>query len=247
MYSYLYDSCLSENKYATNLARVEARLTQLGINGKINRLSFLKNIRSILTDELKRGLKNLIIVGNDQTVNQVLNLAADLDVTFGFIPLGQPQTLAKILGLPDPLAACDILAGRKIEKIDVGLVNDYYFLTSIILPGEPLILECDQSYFLTLTSNKTEVKICNLDFINGEFAKPQDGFFEIVIKEKPSSLSFFRTKQIPLSKFLVRKINLSAKKSTVIRIDQQKTLKTPVTIKIEKQKIPFIVGKDRLF
>ena len=44
MYYYLYDSRLNDKKYNNVIAKIETRLTDLGINGKINRLSFLKNI-----------------------------------------------------------------------------------------------------------------------------------------------------------------------------------------------------------
>ena len=128
MYSYLYDASLAQKKYISLLARIEARLSTLGIDGKITYLSFLKNIKNILREEVRRGAKNLVIVGGDQTVNQVLNLVTEFDLAFGFIPL-QASPLGKILGITNPLAACDVLAARKIEKLDLGLVNDYFFLT----------------------------------------------------------------------------------------------------------------------
>lgn len=247
MYSYLYDSYLAEKKYAIALAKTELRLSDLDIAGKINRLSFLKSIKNILQDEAKRGLKNLVVVGNDQTFNQVLNLAVDLNVAIGFIPLGPQKILAKILGLTDYLAACDTLAARKIEKVDVALVNGYYFLTSFDLPPDPIILECNQSYFLTPTNHKIAIKVCNLDYTNGALAKPQDGLLEIVVQEKPPLLRFWSKPEHPISKFLIKQLKISAKKATLIKIDSQKTFKTPVQITIEKQKLALIVGKNRMF
>ena len=68
MYYYIYDSYLAEKKYESTIARIENRLTDLGINGKINRLSFLKNIHQIIGEEVKRGVKTVVVVGSDETL-----------------------------------------------------------------------------------------------------------------------------------------------------------------------------------
>jgi hypothetical protein len=247
MYSYLYDAALGNSGSVGTLAKIEARLTNLGINGKINRLTFLKNIPALLAEEKKRGLKNLVVVGNDQTFNQVLNLVGDTELTLGFIPVGQPQKLASLLGIGDLTEACDILAARKIEKIDVGVANGYYFLTSFTLPNEPLILECDKSYFLTLENFKNKVSICNLDFYQGRVCSPRDGQLEIIVNP-PDRWSLFKHKEAGNhSRLLVSQINLSCKKSAVIKIDENKALKTPVNITVQRQKLSLIVGKKRPF
>src|SRR3989344_4911991 len=118
MYYYLYDPQLSDKKYNNIIARIETRLTDLGINGKINRLSFLKNINQVLAEEIKRGVKTIIIVGDDKTIGQVINLIADFNVTIGVIPIGPNNNIARLLGLPSEESACDVISSRIIKKID---------------------------------------------------------------------------------------------------------------------------------
>ena len=58
MYLYLYDSFLNNPKFGNKLAKIETRLTDLGIGGKISRLSPLKNLEELVSDEIKNGVKS---------------------------------------------------------------------------------------------------------------------------------------------------------------------------------------------
>ena len=140
MYYYLYDSCLNQKKYNNLLAKVETRLTDLGINGKINYLSFLKNIEQILQEEIKRGVKTVVVVGNDRTFGQTLGTLAGLGVTIGLIPIDKSSQIAKFLGLPDGERACDTISSRIIKKIDLGQINNCYFFTSLEAYGPRLAI-----------------------------------------------------------------------------------------------------------
>ena len=128
MYLYLYDSFLNSSKHTKMLARVEMRLTDLGIGGKIARLSPLKNIRELIKDEVKNGVKTVVAVGNDKTVIQIVNDIAEHAVTLGIIPVGKNNKIAAALGISGTDEACPILSARKLEKIDLGKANNTYFL-----------------------------------------------------------------------------------------------------------------------
>ncbi|KKQ56205.1 MAG: hypothetical protein US74_C0017G0013, partial [Parcubacteria group bacterium GW2011_GWA2_38_13] len=73
MYLYLYDNSLNSNKYHKLLSHIEMRLTDLGIGGKISRLSPLKNLQDLISDEIRFGVKTIVAVGNDETVSMVIN------------------------------------------------------------------------------------------------------------------------------------------------------------------------------
>ncbi|MCK4553680.1 hypothetical protein KAU19_01815, partial [Candidatus Parcubacteria bacterium] len=64
MHIYIYDSYVNQKKYDKVLARIETRITDLGLNGKISRLGLMKNIPDLVYNELKRGVKTIIAVGN---------------------------------------------------------------------------------------------------------------------------------------------------------------------------------------
>ena len=45
MYAYIFDSFLQERKYQHELGQIENRLATLGIQGKIEKMTILKNIQ----------------------------------------------------------------------------------------------------------------------------------------------------------------------------------------------------------
>ena len=137
MYLYLYDSFLNNKKYSGLLAKIETRLTDLGIGGKIFRLSPLRNVTELMNDEVKSGIKTVVVVGNDKTTSTIINLAAQLSVTLGIIPVGPDNKIAQILGINSPEEACNILAARKIEKVDL---TDFDSVNSFIKKNKKEVL-----------------------------------------------------------------------------------------------------------
>jgi hypothetical protein len=93
---YIYDDFLNKSRYNKAINRVEIRLTDLGLNGKIIRLGTIKNINSLIQQEIRNGVKNVIAVGNNKTANKVvtalikdkLNNIFSQDVLFSLIPIG---------------------------------------------------------------------------------------------------------------------------------------------------------------
>jgi len=246
MYYYLYDSYLTDKKYLATLAKTESKLTDMGINGKINRLSFLKNIPQILKEEVNQGVKTIVIVGNDRTFSQIVNIALDLNVTFGYIPIGQPDNLARIFGLPQGEESCHILSSRIINKIDLGKINDNnYFLTGVELAGGRISLDCDDSYFINLEDKNNFLTISNLAAKNKLIARTNHGQLTLLIRSRQKKL--FKTKE-NFSVFKCKKIKISSERPLpALIIDEKKIIKTPLEISILPEKIKMIVGKNRLY
>ena len=77
---------------------------------------------------LSEGFDTLIMGGGDGTIHNLFNLAFEKGFTFGIIPLGTVNALARSLGIPlDPLAACRTLLQGHVRKIDVGRLAGYWF------------------------------------------------------------------------------------------------------------------------
>ncbi len=253
MYLYLYDSFLNDKKYSRLLARIETRLTDLGIGGKIFRLSPLRNTDELLADEIKSGVKTIIVVGNDKTFGQIVNLAAKLEVPLGLIPIGSENKIAQMLGIPKEEEACSIIAARIIKKIDLGKANNTYFLSNLLITGQKLTIECESKYKIT-TEKENQINICNLkplfaSNVGSKYFDPQDGFLEILIQ--PISTGFFQMFKKPdgFKKSIIpfKKISINSKDSIPITTDSKKILKTPVKIEIVPKKLRLIVGKNRIF
>ena len=133
MHIYIYDDYVNTKKYDTILAKMETRITDLGLNGKIIRLGIMKNIFDAVENELKNEAKTIVAVGNNKTVNKIINaminaeIKSDLEIKapLGVIPLGEKNnSIAKALGIETPEDGCDILSARMIEKLDLGRANN---------------------------------------------------------------------------------------------------------------------------
>jgi len=253
MHLYLYDSFLNDKKYTNLLARIETRLTDLGIGGKIYRLSPLRNLAELLADETRGGAQTVVVVGNDKTFSQVINVAAKYDVTMGLIPVGGENKIAQTLGLGNPFDACNTVAARIIEKVDLGKVNDTYFLTNIIVTGGRPMLECEGHYHLTPQTGD-QVSICNLKPLFASnlgqinYFNPQDGYLEILVQ--PPRLGFwqsFNKSAVTQSIIPIKKLTIKGKNAISIITDGQKVLKPPVAVEVVPKKLKVIVGKGRLF
>src|SRR3989339_4363 len=123
MYVYLYDNFLRHKSFTSVIKAMEIKLTDYGIAGKILRLHSYVDSKTIIEDEIKRGAKTIVIVGNDATLGQVLSRGATCDCVFGFLPVGPNNTIAEVLGVPVGVESCDILSRRRKEFLDIGWMN----------------------------------------------------------------------------------------------------------------------------
>lgn len=88
--------------------------------------------QSLTSDALSRGFRRIVAVGGDGTWSNVANviLSAGGTAQLGLVPAGTGSDLAKSLGIPArDLAACArIVAAGRARTIDVGRIEDRYFL-----------------------------------------------------------------------------------------------------------------------
>lgn len=252
MHYYIYDSFLNHKKYESILIKVEARLTDLGINGKIEKLTILKSLKEMVEDSIKKGAETIVAVGDDSTLAKIITLVADQKVTLGFIPIGENNNLAAILGIPGGEAACDILSRRVVEKIDLGKANNQYFLFSLKIPRGEITLECNDKYTIRSQENNHNIKICNFVAGNADHEKnfnPKDGILEAVISGAPKKIwNVFKKEYRQDSIFPIKKVKIKSLRDQVALLaDSQTVIKTPVTVEVAPKKLKIIVGKTRQF
>lgn len=247
MYLYIYDSFLSDKKYNDLLSQIEKRVTDLGIKGRIARLSILKNMKELITDGIKSGVQTVVVIGNVQTFAKVINIVAGLDVVLGLIPVENDNKIAKMLGIPPKVLACDILASRIIKKIDLGQINNQYFIGQAELNNADVIIEHD-GYNIKATTTNNNITIYNFaepTLVPG--STPIDGSLELVIT--PIKSGVFGKKNIPgtILPFSKIKISTEGEEQVSILTDEQIIMKTPAEISVAPQKLKIIVGPERCF
>ncbi|NCF75485.1 MAG: hypothetical protein GWO87_03305 [Xanthomonadaceae bacterium] len=261
---------MSDNKYQRILHRIENRAVDLGISGKIERESMLINSEKLILDNIRKGAKTIIAVGNDETVDKIINIAAREKVTVGIIPIGKKNKIAKILGIPEGSLACDILSQRRIKNLDLIKMNDKYYLSNLIINAKNAKVLCEKKYEISLPKKQGKIYIYNLANKNeikktfklnqniDNYFNPNDGLLDLVIKPAKQNLisKIFKKiiknnpdkiKDISIVPVKKIKINSRDKKPLIINCENNNIVKTFLDIEIVSQKLNIIVGKDRKF
>lgn len=246
MHVYIYDDYLNKSKYNKAINRMEIRITDLGLNGKIIRLSGIKNIKAAVENEIRLGAKTIVAVGNNQTVNKIIGAIINADVyeefqkntVLGIIPIGDDNSIASSFGIRDEESACNILLARRLKEIDLGVAGKFYFLKQLKIVSRGTILKLNN--FEIIPGDRGDVSIINLldnkkDKI--EKSSPHDGLLDIFIKNGKKDLTFLNTKNLLIEN----------SENQDILIDDILEIKAPVEISIIKSAITVIVGKERSF
>lgn len=252
MYCYIYDLFLSDKKYERQLEQMENQLREFGIQGKIYKLNVLKNIKNIVDEAVASGVRNIVAVGNDQTISKVASYLIGRKITLGLLPFGKPHIMSTILGIPDLFSACKILAGRKVAKLDIGQVNHQFFFISVEPPDQNVYFDLKE-YQLKPRLINSALGLYNFNIDSKPFkSRPDDGIMEAVFVPRPVAWfsKLLGKKQLSpgLSVFPVKELVIRHKRKPVsVNIDRQRVLKTPLAIKVLPARLEVIVGRERVF
>lgn len=255
MYYYIYDSFLADRKYDRVIAEVETRLTDFGISGKIGRLTPFTSARGLIRDEVKRGAQTVVVVGNDETVAEVIDGLGEAKVTLGIIPIGGPIEIARSLGIPEGPDACDVLSKRLTQKLDLGKVNGRFFLSQVHIPQGRVTIEGESSFRISALQADCEIVISNLGAYSGHEPEPnapgnpQDGFLDAMIVPKGGGFwSMFRAKSdFTSSVFPLRKMSITSDEPMPITADGKKFMHNVASIEIVPDHLKVITGRMRVF
>ena len=260
MYLYLYDSFLVNPKYRKIIDRIENRIMALSIDGKVTRLTIIKNAKEIVTEQLKKGIETVVVVGGDELFFETASAFVENRGVLGFIPIEPSSRMARILGLPIGEAACDVVSARRVQQMDLGKINNQYFLSSVVLNNNDVRIKCESSFVIDPLKSKL-IRIANLDWIDfslithkktikKEISNPSDGLLELVFEQSGGfSFPFFKKKAYKKdSLFYVKNLRISkaGEEEITLTVDQTKIMKTPVTIEVAPRAIKVIVGRERM-
>ncbi|MEK7532106.1 MAG: diacylglycerol kinase family protein [Patescibacteria group bacterium] len=252
MYVYLYDAFLRERPYRSSLKAIENRLTDFGISGKIIRLTTLSNAHGIIDDEMRYGAQTVVVVGGDETLGRVLSRAAICDAVFGYIPIDDKQVVARMLGIPGGADACDVLSRRRIVDLDVGEVNDRYFISQLEIQPGIIRAEYD-GQFAVSSEREMALTVCNLRPFGGESftapgtIHPQDGKLEAFVQPVMRGSLWRRTARIPASVFPFREMLVRGREPFTMEMDNVISKEMSVRIRLAPKRLQMIVGQGRMF
>jgi diacylglycerol kinase family enzyme len=244
MYTYIVEALANTKKYESELARVESRLIELEISGRIEKLTILKSLKEIINDAVRNHSETVVLIGSDKLVNDAMSTLAEADVTIGIIPIGESNAIAGALGIPNGTGACDVLSARITATLDLGKVNNRYFLSKLYVPaGSNVTLECDSKFQVSALTPST-IDIANFS----EESNPRDGHLDVVVRPEVRKHFFGRSSYSRASIFPFRKLTIrSGSDSLPIMSDGETIIKTPATVEVAPKKLKVIVGKHRKF
>ena len=137
--------------------------------------------------------------------------------------------------------------------MDLGQINNNYFLTSVRISGKNFYLNCDDKFDIVLNDKENVIEVVNFnDHIilpKGLEIDPEDKKLNIVVKtvykKNGSLINLFKRSQTFLSFFTVDKVKINKMQNIKAVVDECRTIKPPIEIKIADAKIKLIVGKTR--
>lgn len=217
MYYYIYDSFLNSSKYEKILDKINQELVSLQISGEIGRVSSLRRLEDLVFEALKKNCHTLVAIGNDETVNKIINILFKEEFfqkekfllpVLGIIPVGQKNSLASLLGISED-SACQILSARITRFFDLGRINSSFFICQAEIKAEKeaflrrMIFEIDENFKIKTDLNSAEmVNLGEISFPEKKmfsesqiyyrrfFSDPCDGQLNLIIKADQRLKSF---------------------------------------------------------
>lgn len=252
MYLYIYDASVQGRRWEKEIQRIENRLTDLGIAGKIIRLGLFRRADEFIHDEVKRGgATTVVAVGNDTTVRQVIDVVTEAKVVLGVIPFGPENQIADLLGIPEGETACDVLSARMVEILDTGVINGKRFVCDVSLPAGKSEITCEGNFRLTPQSRGV-IAVRNLfaprEGQGGPGSNPLDGYLELVVQAeiKNSGLNFWK-KICGESIIPLKTLEIKTPEPITALMDGVPIDGSRFEFSVEPKILKVIIGKNRKF
>jgi YegS/Rv2252/BmrU family lipid kinase len=129
----------------------------------------------------QEGITDIVMIGGDGTVNQVVNALRDQPVQFGIIPLGSGNGLALAAGIPKkPQEAIALILKGEAKPVDAFMVNDQF---SCMLSG--IGFDAQVAHDFSSKASRGLMTYTQQSLIN--YFKAQPYQFEIIVE----NFSFF--------------------------------------------------------
>ncbi len=127
----IYNPMAGQRVFSEKLDAFVDVFQQKGYETRIKRTSSPDDFGTFFVDRDLRDCAAVIVAGGDGSVNKVLNamIKNGHDVPIGVIPVGTANDFAKNLGFNDNiLDVMHQLSEMRIKEVDIGKVNDTYFI-----------------------------------------------------------------------------------------------------------------------
>ena len=134
-------------KAKAHLERVKAAFNRLGQTFDLTVTEAPGEGIVVAREAVEAGYQTVVAIGGDSTINEVVNglmqaAGSEQAGTLGIIPLGTANDLADMLAIPRDIdQACLKIVTQQTRVIDVGQVNDRYFVNNSAVGLEPVVTQ----------------------------------------------------------------------------------------------------------
>ncbi|PCD01805.1 diacylglycerol kinase [Sphingomonas spermidinifaciens] len=95
---------------------------------------------AIVAGAVRSGAPMVVIGGGDGSLARLVRHVAGTDCVFAVLPLGTANSFARTLALPLDLdGAVETIAAGQLRRIDLGRIEDHYFVNAAALGLSPMI------------------------------------------------------------------------------------------------------------
>ena len=248
-YAFLYDDLLEDRRYERLIADIESRLTTLDVRGEVSHLTLFQSAKTLAQNLVRQGASTIVLVGNDHTLDKVMWFAPDLPVTFAYIPVCAPSHVADLLGIPVGLGACDVIAARYIEELDVGRLDDRYFLTQVVVPQTTAAVSIEGAYQISAPESGSLV-IQNLGSSNGESSsqciqRAKDGRLDVIMTPRDPNASRWRKSGLKPTTIPIHTGEIISTDPIDVQVDNHVVNGFRFKVSIAPGKLKMITGRGR--
>ncbi|MEH7235178.1 diacylglycerol kinase [Bacillus sp. JJ1562] len=127
----IYNPTSGRELFKRHLPEVLVKLERAGYETSCHATTGSGDATNAARIAVERRYDLVIAAGGDGTINEVVNGLAEQDYrpTLGIIPVGTTNDFARAIGVPRNIdGACDVIVEGNSVPIDIGRINDKYFV-----------------------------------------------------------------------------------------------------------------------
>jgi YegS/Rv2252/BmrU family lipid kinase len=125
-------SYIHSTQHTEQISNTIAFLRSRGWQTELKLTQKAGDARRLAAEAVQQGINVVIAVGGDGTINEVIQELAGSETALGVIPSGTVNVWAREVGIPlDYAGAREVLISGQARRIDLGKINDDYFLLMV--------------------------------------------------------------------------------------------------------------------
>ncbi len=127
---FIYNPYSGESTIVSDIDKVIMVHQKYGYEVVPFRISFEYDMSKAF-EGIDESYKYILVAGGDGTVDNAVNHMKRLgiNIPIGILPVGTANDFAKFIGIPEDIeAACEQILSSKPKKLDLGKINDKYFI-----------------------------------------------------------------------------------------------------------------------